>query len=42
MDFLTYFYSRNVYFYIHYVNSLNVTTLDIFQKNGFTLKDDIL
>ena len=33
MDFLTHFHSRNVYFYIHYNNSLKVTALDMFQKN---------
>ena len=33
MDFLTHFHSRNVYFYIHYSNSLKVTVLDMFQTN---------
>ena len=33
MDSLTHFHSRNVYFYIHYNNSLKVTALDMFQKN---------
>ena len=32
MDSLTHFHSRNVYFYIHYGDSLKVTALDIFQK----------
>ena len=37
MDSLTHFHSRNVYFYIHYNNSLQVTALDMFQKKiGFT------
>ena len=32
MDSLTYFHSRNVYFYIHYNDSLKVTALDMFKK----------
>ena len=32
MDSLTHFYSRNVYFYIHYSNGLKVTALDMFHK----------
>ena len=32
MNSLTHFHSRNVYFYIHYSNSLKVTALDMFQK----------
>ena len=32
MDSLTHFHSRNVYFYIHYSNSLKVTALDMLQK----------
>ena len=44
-DSLTHFHSRNVYFYIHYSNSLNVTALDMLKKkNGFTppLNDIVL
>ena len=33
MDSMTHFHSKNVYFYTHYINSLKVTALDIFQKN---------
>ena len=33
MDSVTHFHSRNVYFYIHYSNSLKVTALDMFKKN---------
>ena len=33
MDSLTHFHSRNVYFYIHYNNSLKVKALDMFKKN---------
>ena len=37
MDSLTHFHSRNVYFYIHYINILKVKALDMFKKNiGFT------
>ena len=32
MDSLTHFHSRNVYFYIHYSNSLKVTALNMLQK----------
>ena len=32
MDSLTHFHSRNVYFYIHYSNSLKVTALHMLQK----------
>ena len=32
MDSMTHFHSKNVYFYIHYSNSLKVTALDMFQK----------
>ena len=32
MDSLTHFHSRNVYFHIHYNNSLKVTALDMFKK----------
>ena len=34
MDSLTHFHFRNVYFYIHYCNSLKVTALDMFQQNS--------
>ena len=30
---MTYFHSKNVYFYIHYSNSLKVTALNMFQKS---------
>ena len=33
MDSLTHFHSKNVYFYIHYSNSLKVTALDMLKKN---------
>ena len=33
MSSLTHFHSKNVYFYIHYSNSLKITALDMFQKN---------
>ena len=33
MDSLTHLHSRNVYFYIHYSNSLKVTALHMFQNN---------
>ena len=32
MDSLIHFHSRNVYFYIHYSDSLKVIALDMFQK----------
>ena len=32
MDSLTHLHSRNVYFYIHYSNSLKVLALDMFQE----------
>ena len=33
MDSLSHFHSRNVYFYIHYSNSLKVKALNMFKKS---------
>ena len=32
MDYMTHFHSKDVYFYIHYIDSLQVTALDVFKK----------
>ena len=43
MDSMIHFHSKNVQFYIHYNNSLNVTALDMFFffLNGFTVPDNV-
>ena len=36
MDSMTHFHSKNLYFFVHYSYSLNVTALPIFKISGLT------